>query len=487
MTTQTAIILGLVLYGLLMLGVSLFFMMRVKKPADYLVAGRGLPTFILTGTIAATCIGTGVVLGGSGLAYRHGWAGCAYPIGLGIGTLLAGIMFAVMRRHKFMTLAEEIACYYGNNRVVVEFSNIGLFLSQVCWLTVQIMGGTLVLVTVTGMPRELCLLIAGLVTAMISIPGGLKTVIYTDFFQAAILLTGFGVLLYMALSSSGGLSGLTQTIPTERLSFLGTKSYGPWEVYGLMVVLTLSVIADPGRRLTMFTARSATGAKIAMVVGGLIVVCFSVVIGVIGIYTYTLNQNLADPEQALPWLVMNVLPPWLAALMVVSLTSAVFSSANGNAAAAGTFFVRHIYPLVMRRFPKNPLRTVRRALVAAFIISTCIALFTENIVEFVKQFLTVTMSGLAVIILIGRFWRRATWQGALAALIVTPTVSLVIMFINTEGAFWGTPVIPASIAGIIAHFAVSLATPRGTRSFEEIVEKMHQEREAIEEVSLGGH
>lgn len=48
MSTQVAIILGLILYGILMLAVSLFFMARVKSAAaDYLVAGRGQPHWLL--------------------------------------------------------------------------------------------------------------------------------------------------------------------------------------------------------------------------------------------------------------------------------------------------------------------------------------------------------------------------------------------------------------------------------------------------------
>lgn len=48
MSTQVDIILGLILYGILMLAVSLFFMARVKSAAaDYLVAGRGQPHSLL--------------------------------------------------------------------------------------------------------------------------------------------------------------------------------------------------------------------------------------------------------------------------------------------------------------------------------------------------------------------------------------------------------------------------------------------------------
>src|ERR1700758_2152939 len=141
METKTAIGIGLVIYAAVMLAVSLYWMFKLRKPADYLVGGRSLPFWVLTGNITAGCIGTGVIIGGSGLAYSHGWAGSAYPIGLGVGTAIAGVMFAVMRRYQFMTIVEEVASYYGNSRPVVEFSNITLFASQFCWLTAQIIGG----------------------------------------------------------------------------------------------------------------------------------------------------------------------------------------------------------------------------------------------------------------------------------------------------------------------------------------------------------
>ena len=64
--TRLAIAIGLVVYVVLTTGVSFFWMYRVKRPTDYLVAGRGLPFWVLTGTITGTCIGTGVIIGGAG-------------------------------------------------------------------------------------------------------------------------------------------------------------------------------------------------------------------------------------------------------------------------------------------------------------------------------------------------------------------------------------------------------------------------------------
>ena len=480
MGIHLAIAIGLVLYVVLTTAVSFFMMARVRKPADYLVAGRGLPFWVLAGTIIGTCIGTGVIIGGSGLAYKHGWAGCAYPIGLGLGTLLTGLFFARMRRYRFMTLSEEIACYYDQSRAIVEFSNLTLFLSQLCWLTVQIMGGAAVLSAVTGLNPKVCVVLAGFAKAAISIPGGLKAVVYTDVLQTFILFCGFGFLMYSALRATGGVAGLQAAVPPACRSFLGISSYGGWNIAGLILVLTLNPIADPGRRLTIYSARSEAAAQWSMVASGLTVILFSVVIGITGMYTYRLNPDLVEADQALTWLVMKALPTWLAAFVVVAVVSGMSSAANGNAAAAGTFFVRHIYPLVVGHYPRQPVFLARWALGCGFLASTTLALYTRSIVDFVKEFLPLTMSGLGVIILLGRFWRRATWQGALAALIATPAVSLALKFLPVSRQIHENAIIPATVAGLLAHLLVSGLTPASARRFEEVAVILDRERQAIE-------
>ncbi len=481
MTTQSAILIGLVIYAVLMFGVSIFWMKRVKKAADYLVGGRSLSFWVLAGTITATGIGTGVVIGGSGLAYQHGWAGCAYPIGLGLGTVITGIFFAKMRRYKFITIVEEVSAYYGNNTAVRELSNVGLFISNLCWMTVQILGGAAVLSAVTGWSISLCIVSSGFIIAMISIPGGLKTVVYTDFLQALILLFGFGILTYIVLTNAGGLAGLKSSVPKDYFSVLGVSSYGTWAVISLILTLVLAVISDPTRRQTMFSASGEKSAMTSMIIAGVVEVIFSVVIGIVGMYAFKLNPHLSSPDQSVPWLVANVLPPGIAALIVVAISSAIFSSANGAAITTGTFFVRHIYPLVTGHYAKRPLVAIRRTLAVAFIISTIIALFAGTIVSFIVKFLPLTVSGLSVIVLFGRFWKRGTWQGALAALIATPIVSLIIMFLPGQADFWQNPIIPATAAGVIAFIVVSLITPANKYSFEEVAEKLYEERKAVEE------
>ncbi|HUA68494.1 MAG TPA: hypothetical protein VMA13_08095, partial [Candidatus Saccharimonadales bacterium] len=182
--------------------------------------------------------------------------------------------------------------------------------------------------------------------------------------------------------------------------------------------------------------------------------------------------------------VMNVLPGWLAAFVVVSVASGIFSCANNNAMAISTFFVRHIYPLLTRgKYPRRPLPAARLVLVCAFVLCVSLAIQAGTIVGFVLQFLPVTMVGLAIIVVIGRFWRRATWQGAMSALIVTPLLSLTAMLFFSKAA-WNNTVILV-IPGVVVHFIVSLLTPRTELSFTEVAAALNRERQKIEDKSPG--
>lgn len=480
MELNLPILISLIVYGFLMLGVSLFWMLRVKNSVDFLMGGRNLPFWVQAGTFTATGIGTGVTIGAAGLAYSSGWAGFVYPAGIGIGLIFVGQYFAKMRRFRFMTLSEEIACYYNRNSIIFHFSNISLYLSQVAWMTVQIMGGGFVLSVVTGLSIPVCMLITGGLIAATALPGGLLTVVYTDVIQAVVLFVGFLILSAIALDQSGGLAELHRSVPESYVSFLGIEVVGIKLTVSIFLALAISTIADPCRRLIIYSGRSESGGVKAAWIGGLVEIFFASLVVIAGMYAYSLNPGIEKQDQALPWLVAEVMPTWLASLVVIAITAAVFSSGNSNAATSGTFFIRHIFPLFMRRQPNNPLAVARWSMVGVFIISTTIALYAKNIVDFVVDALSVVTSGLGIIIILGRFWSKSTWQGGLAALIVAAGVSLIVIFVPSLEVFWGKAIIPATLFGLIAHVVVSLSTQGKKIPFEEVAEALTKERDKID-------
>jgi len=480
MELNLPIVIALIIYGVFMLSVSLYWMRRVKTSVDYLMGGRDLPFWVQAGTFTATGIGTGVTIGAAGLAYSSGWAGATYPAGIGIGLIFIGVFFAKMRRYKFMTLSEEIASYYNKNRIIFDFSNVALYLSQIFWMTVQIMGGGAVLSVVTGLSIPTCILITGGLIAMTALPGGLLTVVYTDVIQAFVLFFGFLALTGVALYQSGGIGNLYASVPESYVSFLGVEAVGWKTTISVFVVLALSIVADPTRRLIIYSGKTEAGGTRAAWIAGIIEILFAVLIVFVGMYAYTLNPDIPNQDQALPWLVSEVLPIWIGSIVVIAITAAVFSSGNSNAAAAGTYFIRHIFPIFVKRQPKRPLFVARWSMVGVFLVATTMALFAQNIVDFVVDALSVITSGLAIVILLGRFWGKATWQGGVSALVVTPIISLIVIFTPSLESFWGRAVIPAAIFGTLVHVLVSLLSQGTKDSFESVAESLMEDRHKID-------
>src|SRR5690554_5044446 len=97
------------LYILLLIALSWVVSRRKQGGEDFLLAGRNLPIFLTVGTTVATMVGTGSSMGAVGFGYAHGWAGMLYGVGGAVGVLLLGILFAPVRKFRFMTMSEELS------------------------------------------------------------------------------------------------------------------------------------------------------------------------------------------------------------------------------------------------------------------------------------------------------------------------------------------------------------------------------------------
>ena len=117
---------------------------------DFLLAGRNLGPLLLIGTVVATCIGTGSTMGAVGTAYSKGFLGATYGLATGLGILATGWLFSDSRTHRFVTLAEEVAFYYGANRHIKAVIGVMVFLASVGYLGGHIVGGGMYLAWASG-------------------------------------------------------------------------------------------------------------------------------------------------------------------------------------------------------------------------------------------------------------------------------------------------------------------------------------------------
>lgn len=482
MSPEQIILVLLVIYIVGITSFGIYIGRKVKTTGEFLLAGRGVHAFLLAGSTLATIIGTGATIGASGYAYQNGFAGALYGLGQGLGIIIVGLAFAKMRKFEFMSLGEEIACYYGGNRYIYEFSNVMMFLSLVCWMGVQIMGAANYLGILTGMAYTTSVIISGITFGFLVIIGGYVAVVYTDVVQAFIFFFGFVALTIVGIVVAGGLTTIAESVPTENWSMLGHEKVGWFSVLGIPMALMISYIAEPGYRHRIYSAKSVSHARWSMIIPGLIAIPFSVLTALLGMAAFSIDPTLANPDETLPWLATQVFPVWAMALILISGFAATFSSANSDCASGTLFFIRHIYNLFVpgRRYPKNTLLASRVTVAVMMTAATLLVLVFKSIVSFIVTFISVLMSGLATVIILGRFWKRATWQGAITAIILGAVTTIAVEQIPAWKAFWQETIIPATLCALIGHVLVSLVTFDGKPPFEAIAQEMAEEREEIE-------
>src|ERR1041385_467196 len=91
---------------LVLLGVSLSQIRKVKTKADYLVAGRTLPWYVLVFTLLSSWIGSGSLFGGAENAFKNGFPALWQPAGGWVGLLAIMILAPRARQLSQFTIPE---------------------------------------------------------------------------------------------------------------------------------------------------------------------------------------------------------------------------------------------------------------------------------------------------------------------------------------------------------------------------------------------
>src|ERR1700709_2358809 len=196
-----AIVLAVIVVTLL--GVSLARLGKVKTKADYLVAGRSLPAFVLVFTLLSSWIGSGSLLGGAENAYKHGFA--ALWQGGGGWAVLLLICFIAPRARKFaqFTIPDLLEARY--NQAARVLGVVAILFTYTAITSYQFIGGGDILHLIfPGVSARHGQEIIAVFVIIFTAIAGMSSVAYMDL--AIGLLTTFTMLaaLPALVASAGG-------------------------------------------------------------------------------------------------------------------------------------------------------------------------------------------------------------------------------------------------------------------------------------------
>ena len=187
-------VLGVIVPALLT--VSLSRLRKTRTKADYLLAGRSLPAFVLVFTLLSSWIGSGSLLGGGENAYNHGFAALWQGAGGWAGLLL--IYFIAPRARKFaqFTIPDLLEARY--NQTARVLGVIAILFAYTAITSYQLIGGgdILHLVFPEAITADLGKYIIATFVIVFTAIAGMASVAYMDVVigsLATVTLLGFTV------------------------------------------------------------------------------------------------------------------------------------------------------------------------------------------------------------------------------------------------------------------------------------------------------
>jgi len=451
--------LGLIIiatYFLCVITIGLFSRRRAREADDFFVAGRKGSPLLITGSLLATIVGASATVGMAGLGFSQGLTGAWWLLAGSIGLLILGLLFAKkVRKFGLYTLPELAGKQYDERialaaSVLIVISWIGIIAGQI------VAAGIIISVLGIGSPL-LWMIIFTVVFVTYTILGGQYAVIRTDTLQTVIIFAGIFGGLALLLSRLGGVEGLAGFLSPEQFAFPLSSQFGGMELVKILLLVGLTYVVGPDMYSRLFCARDGKTAKASVLWAALLIIPFAFGITVIGMGASALFPQIS-PEQALPTVIKEVLPPLLGGIVLAALLCAVMSSADTCLLSASTILTVDIVGRFKPSLSQGSILSLSRwGIVVLGVCSLILALALKGVINALLFAYTIYAGGLILPVIAG-FYKdrlRVTSAGALAAMIGGGALALTSKLFDIKYLDLG-----ALLISVLLLFIVSLVDNR---------------------------
>ncbi|MDR8390774.1 sodium/solute symporter [Aliifodinibius sp. S!AR15-10] len=464
---------ALALYGLILVGMGVYFSRREDATDDYFLAGNRIPWWAAGISIYATQLSAITFISTPVLSFADNWiVFIAYFTIFLMAPVVIYFYLPFFRRLKVTSAYEYLEKRF--HLGVRLFGSISFILFQLGRMSVVVFLPALTLTAILDMNIYAAIILMGVLAIIYTTLGGIEAVIWSDVLQVFILISGIIYSLYFIIDYVGGLDVVyTTAIASDKLQFfdfdLSFTSLATWSIFLGSFALqfgpyTTAVIQ---RYLTTEDEKSAadsiwTNGIISIPTGFLFFAlgtCFYVF--------YKLNPEFLSVgmqnDQVFPLFIGQQLPVGFAGLLIAGIFSASMSSLDSSMHSVATVVTVDFYKqFVPTSKEKNRLYLARLVTVIVGALGTLIAcllatLPIQSLYFFFQEIIGLLSSALAGIFILGIFTQRTHGTGAL----IGAALSLVMLYIvkfYTPIHFYIYPLIGIPVC-VIVGYLVSLVLP----------------------------
>jgi SSS family solute:Na+ symporter len=412
---QLAII---IIYFIIVVVLGIFTRKQAKDATNFFVAGRGVSSQYMTGSLVATIVGGSATIGMAGLGFSRGLTGGWWLLSGSIGLIILAFFFArKVREFGVYTLPEIMEKQYDGKvalagSILIVVSWIGVIAGQIIAA-----GKIMSVLGLGGAPLWMCIFTVVFVSYVTI--GGQWADIKTDLWQGIIIFIGIFAGVGFVISKFGGFSGLWNSLPAGYSSFPLSPGFDTYQLVKLLLLVGLTYVVGPDMYSRILSAKNGHVAKVSVFWSAFILIPMTFAVVLIGMSAKVIYPDIAS-EQAFPAIINGILPPVLNGLVLAALLAAVMSSADSCLLSAGTILsVDVIHKFKPSLNEKQVLSIARYTIVVIGALSLLLALFLKGVISSLMFAYTIYTAGIIPLVITGFFKKnlKVTSLGAFSALI----------------------------------------------------------------------
>jgi len=460
---------------------------KVKTANDFYVAGRNTPAYLITGSLVASFIGTGLFMGDVGESYSGFFAPIIVAVGvLSVGYIVGSVFFGrYLRRSEALTIPQFLGKRFDSKPMQMLATCTSVIIMLVYSLSTVQGIGTLMSV-VTGIEYNTCIVLVVIVFTVITICSGAKGVLITDTIMFAVFSVATIVGAFFVAKEAGG---WTETV-TEMAEYSvvpnilagsGNLDYFYptatenmiWAVgYGIAWMAVLMVAPWQSSRYLM--AKNEHVVIRSSIVASVSVFVIEFLMCMAGVFINKLNPGMDKPSHALIWASMNAMPTILGIVVLSGVLASGISSATTFMSLIGSNISIDILKI---EDEKKKIWVGRFAILAVSVIVCLLCIFNP------PQIFWITYLGATIVacswlpVALASVWsKRVTKAGAFWGMLTGFLVSAIYKIYTAVSGIsvpiYFDPFFVGMISGIIVMIIVSACT-KVTDKEKEQFELLH--------------
>ena len=466
-----------ILYLVFMLGIGVFFFLRSRDGGEktYFLGGREMGPWVSALSAGASDMSAWVLMGLPASIYAAGIGQAWIAIGLAIGYAVSWTVQAPRLRRFTIVAGDSITIpQYLTNRFLSKSKALQIICAVIFLIAYTIYAASSIKAcgtlfnTVIGMDATKAMYLAAVIIISYTFLGGFSAVCWTDFFQGLLMLAALLIapIFALALIKSGQAAGAATPLPEGYWNL-----FANWKDVVSGLGWGLGYFGMPHIIVRFMSVRSDKDLKKSAKIGitwNILIVVFSVAAGCIG---HLFLGEIADSSTVFIQMVRAMFPAIISGVLLSAILAAAMSTADSQLLASASAFASDVYKPIIRKDKASDKEMLWAGRFVVLIIAVIAVLIASNpnsgtIMGLVENAWGVFGAAFGPAILLSLFWKRFTFGGAVAGIVVGAVVDIGwLAFLSSTGIY---EIIPGFVLGLIAAVVVSKCGKAPSAEVEEL-------------------